>query len=64
MSKAKELANWYEDCVEEYMEAVQMHVMDLWQDKYGDEKWVEFHELDKTVKLKFYVEGKNETRGY
>lgn len=57
MNKAKEVAYWYEGAIEDYIEAVQMHVMDLWQDKYGDGKWAEFHELDKTVKLKFYVEG-------
>lgn len=57
MKQAKEIANWYEAVIEDYMEAIQMYVADMWQDKYGDGKWAEFHQLDKTVKLKFYVEG-------
>nr|DAH57185.1 MAG TPA: hypothetical protein [Caudoviricetes sp.] len=57
MSKEQQLIEWYEEAFDRYGEALQDVVSDYWQNVFGDESWKQFHELDKKIKVKFYVEG-------
>ena len=54
MNKCKDLELWYMNAFDDYAEALQNHVQDSWQEKYGDDSWEEFHDLDRKLKVKFY----------
>jgi hypothetical protein len=56
MSKEEEMIAWYEDAVDRYGEALQNDVATDWEEKYGPNCWEEFHNLDRKIKIKFYVE--------
>lgn len=56
MNKRKELEFWYMDAFDQYGEALQNYVQNFWQEKYGDDSWEEFHDLDRKLKVKFYYE--------
>lgn len=60
MNKCKDLERWYEDVYERYGECLTGTVADYWQEKYGDDSWEEFHDLDKKLKVKFYYEDEAE----
>lgn len=54
--KQKDVIEWYEGVFDEFGEAMQQMVATEWEEKYGDGSWSEFHDLDKTIKVKFYLE--------
>lgn len=56
MSNRELLVEWYEEAVDRYAEALQNDVATEWEEKYGSDSWEEFHNLDQTLKVKFYYE--------
>ena len=55
-TKREDLIEWYEDAFDDYGEALQNTVQHFWEEKYGDNSWEEFHNLDGKLKVKFYYE--------
>lgn len=54
--KRKDLIEWYEIAFDRYGEALQNFVQNDWEEKYGNDCWEEFHNLDAKLKVKFYYE--------
>lgn len=55
-NKVEDLISYYEDAFDDYGEALQNTAQHYWSEKYGEDCWEEFHNLDRKLKVKFYYE--------
>jgi len=54
-----------EELLKMYQEVFEHEVLDrvseMWQEKYGDDKWAEFYRLEGKLKIQFIYGGDNES---